>query len=238
MHNGSLSNPYSLRRLLEEENLEFETDNDSEAACRFLQWRMRKGDTIEQALSAALGKDRRLLYFPDRNGPRAGPGAGRLRLQAGGGGGDRPIRRDIFRVPIRWRTCLESRRPIFSNRFPTDLCLEVRGVKPVRFDLSVTSVRELNDYLHHRLDRRRRASGRDPESQRHAQYRGRPGLSGRGAHAGQCRLLRRRHEQAGSNQRVRQRGLERGREHHVGQSCASGATLRSARRPRATAAWS
>jgi methylamine---glutamate N-methyltransferase subunit A len=43
VHNGSLSNPYSLRRLLEEENLEFETDNDSEAACRFLQWRMRKG---------------------------------------------------------------------------------------------------------------------------------------------------------------------------------------------------
>ncbi len=56
VHNGSLSNPYSLRRVLEEENLEFETDNDSEAACRFLQWRMRKGDTIEQALGAALEK--------------------------------------------------------------------------------------------------------------------------------------------------------------------------------------
>jgi len=56
VHNGSLSNPYSLRRLLEEENLEFETDNDSEAACRFLQWRMRKGDTIEQALGSAFEK--------------------------------------------------------------------------------------------------------------------------------------------------------------------------------------
>jgi methylamine---glutamate N-methyltransferase subunit A len=56
VHNGSLSNPYSLRRLLEEENLEFETDNDSEAACRFLQWRMRKGDTIEQALGLAFEK--------------------------------------------------------------------------------------------------------------------------------------------------------------------------------------
>jgi amidophosphoribosyltransferase len=41
---------------LEEENLEFETDNDSEAACRFLQWRMRQGDTIEQALGSALEK--------------------------------------------------------------------------------------------------------------------------------------------------------------------------------------
>jgi methylamine---glutamate N-methyltransferase subunit A len=56
VHNGSLSNPYSLRRLLEEENLEFETDNDSEAACRFLQWRMRKGDTIERALGLAFEK--------------------------------------------------------------------------------------------------------------------------------------------------------------------------------------
>jgi len=56
VHNGSLSNPYSLRRLLEEENLEFETDNDSEAACRFLEWRMRQGDTIEKALHAAFEK--------------------------------------------------------------------------------------------------------------------------------------------------------------------------------------
>jgi methylamine---glutamate N-methyltransferase subunit B len=29
--------------------------------------------------------------------------------------------------------------------------MEGRGVKPVRLDLSTTSVRELNDYLHHRL---------------------------------------------------------------------------------------
>jgi methylamine---glutamate N-methyltransferase subunit A len=54
VHNGSLSNPYSLRRLLEDENLAFETDNDSEAACRFLQWRMQKGETIEQALGNAF----------------------------------------------------------------------------------------------------------------------------------------------------------------------------------------
>lgn len=56
VHNGSLSNPYSLRRVLESENLVFETDNDSEAACRFLQWRMQKGDTIEQALGKAFDR--------------------------------------------------------------------------------------------------------------------------------------------------------------------------------------
>ncbi|MHB0991816.1 MAG: class II glutamine amidotransferase domain-containing protein [Burkholderiales bacterium] len=50
VHNGSLSNPYGLRRKLESQGIYFETDNDTEAACRFLEWRMREGDTLESAL--------------------------------------------------------------------------------------------------------------------------------------------------------------------------------------------
>jgi amidophosphoribosyltransferase len=50
VHNGSLSNPYSIRRRLEPLGIAFDTDNDTEAACRFLEWRMREGDTLEQAL--------------------------------------------------------------------------------------------------------------------------------------------------------------------------------------------
>jgi glutamate synthase domain-containing protein 1 len=50
VHNGSLSNPYSIRRRLEKKGVRFETDNDTEAACRFLEWRMREGDSLEQAL--------------------------------------------------------------------------------------------------------------------------------------------------------------------------------------------
>lgn len=50
VHNGSLSNPYSIRRKLERLGITFETDNDTEAACRFLEWRMREGDTLEEAL--------------------------------------------------------------------------------------------------------------------------------------------------------------------------------------------
>lgn len=50
VHNGSLSNPYSVRRKLERRGIRFETDNDTEAACRFLEWRMREGDTLEAAL--------------------------------------------------------------------------------------------------------------------------------------------------------------------------------------------
>ncbi len=50
MHNGSLSNPHLVRRQLEPLGIRFETDNDTEAACRFLEWRMREGDSIDAAI--------------------------------------------------------------------------------------------------------------------------------------------------------------------------------------------
>lgn len=56
VHNGSLSNPYMLRRKLEAQGLTFETDNDTEAACRFIEWRLRLGDTTHQALEAAFAE--------------------------------------------------------------------------------------------------------------------------------------------------------------------------------------
>ncbi|MBU6460651.1 MAG: glutamine amidotransferase family protein [Proteobacteria bacterium] len=54
VHNGSLSNPYSIRKKLEPLGIRFVTDNDTEAACRFLEWRMREGDTLEEALKAGF----------------------------------------------------------------------------------------------------------------------------------------------------------------------------------------
>ena len=54
VHNGSLSNPWSLRRMLEKKGIHFETDNDTEAACRYLEWRMSQGDTLEEALQKAF----------------------------------------------------------------------------------------------------------------------------------------------------------------------------------------
>ena len=50
VHNGSLSNPNGVRRMLEPRGIRFETDNDTEAACRFLEWRLREGDTLHAAL--------------------------------------------------------------------------------------------------------------------------------------------------------------------------------------------
>jgi glutamate synthase domain-containing protein 1 len=56
VHNGSLSNPWSLRRMLEKKGIHFETDNDTEAACRYLEWQMSQGDTLEEALPKAFAE--------------------------------------------------------------------------------------------------------------------------------------------------------------------------------------
>jgi glutamate synthase domain-containing protein 1 len=56
VHNGSLSNPYMLRRRLEAAGVAFETDNDTEAVCRYLEWRLSQGDDLELALEHAFGE--------------------------------------------------------------------------------------------------------------------------------------------------------------------------------------
>jgi glutamate synthase domain-containing protein 1 len=54
VHNGSLSNHRSLRRMLEPKGIHFATDNDSEVAAGYLTWRMQDGDTLAEALEAGL----------------------------------------------------------------------------------------------------------------------------------------------------------------------------------------
>lgn len=54
VHNGSLSNHNRLRRNLQREGIKFRTDNDSEVAAGYLTWRLRCGDSLEQALEGAL----------------------------------------------------------------------------------------------------------------------------------------------------------------------------------------
>ena len=54
VHNGSLSNHNRLREQLQKAGINFETDNDSEVAAGFLTWRLREGDSLQQALGAAL----------------------------------------------------------------------------------------------------------------------------------------------------------------------------------------
>jgi len=54
VHNGSLSNHNWLRRMLRDEGVDIQTDNDSEVAAGYLMWRMREGDSLDDALNRAL----------------------------------------------------------------------------------------------------------------------------------------------------------------------------------------
>jgi amidophosphoribosyltransferase len=76
VHNGSLSNPHLVRKKLEPLGIEFETDNDTEAACRFFEWRLREGDDLKTAVRQGfkeldgfytflMGTDRELLIVRD-----------------------------------------------------------------------------------------------------------------------------------------------------------------------------
>ena len=76
VHNGSLSNPHLVRKRLEPLGIEFETDNDTEAACRFFEWRLREGDDLKAAVQRGfseldgfftflIGTDQQMLIVRD-----------------------------------------------------------------------------------------------------------------------------------------------------------------------------
>jgi methylamine---glutamate N-methyltransferase subunit A len=46
VHNGSLSNHNTLRRALRREGIEFQTENDTEVAAGYLEWRLREGASL------------------------------------------------------------------------------------------------------------------------------------------------------------------------------------------------
>lgn len=50
VHNGSFSNHASIRRWLRAEGVEFDSENDSEVAARYIAWRMAQGDDLTTAL--------------------------------------------------------------------------------------------------------------------------------------------------------------------------------------------
>jgi len=50
VHNGSFSNHASIRRWLRADGVEFDSENDSEVAARYIAWRMAQGDDLTTAL--------------------------------------------------------------------------------------------------------------------------------------------------------------------------------------------
>lgn len=54
VHNGSLSNHNRLRRQLQREGIEFQTENDTEVAAGYMTWQLRNGLTLREVLTASL----------------------------------------------------------------------------------------------------------------------------------------------------------------------------------------
>ncbi len=54
VHNGSLSNHNRLRENLRSRGISFQTDNDSEVAAGYLNWRLQEGDGLDDALHHAV----------------------------------------------------------------------------------------------------------------------------------------------------------------------------------------
>jgi methylamine---glutamate N-methyltransferase subunit A len=52
VHNGSFSNHATVRRELQREGIEFDSDNDSEVAARYIALRLSNGDDLKKALIA------------------------------------------------------------------------------------------------------------------------------------------------------------------------------------------
>ncbi len=55
VHNGSFSNHASIRRELRAQGVEFDSDNDSEVAARYLATRLELGETLPEALESLKG---------------------------------------------------------------------------------------------------------------------------------------------------------------------------------------
>jgi amidophosphoribosyltransferase len=54
VHNGSFSNHNRLRKELQREGIEFDTENDTEVAAGYLTYRLQQGDSLNEALENAL----------------------------------------------------------------------------------------------------------------------------------------------------------------------------------------
>jgi amidophosphoribosyltransferase len=54
VHNGSLSNHNRLRRRLQREGIEFQTDNDTEVAAGYMTWQLRNGLSLREVLTASM----------------------------------------------------------------------------------------------------------------------------------------------------------------------------------------
>ena len=154
VHNGSLSNHNALRRRLRHEGIAFRTENDTEVAAGYLEWRLREGDTLRGGARGLPGRPRRLLHVRGRHRGRLRGAARPDRVQAGGDGRERRVGGDGVRVPRDRRParaptprrCGSPSRVACTRGSGSGLMTVTEAIEAV--DLAETPLRELNRRLH------------------------------------------------------------------------------------------
>ncbi len=146
VHNGSLSNHNNLRRELMREGMRFETENDTEVAPpTFLQDRARHES--RRGAGRQPGRPRRLLHLRRRHQERLRRGARSDRLQAGGAGRDRPLRRFRLRIPGAGQFAgHRGRAGLGAGAGQQSISGSIEHART--FDLAKTALRDLNHALH------------------------------------------------------------------------------------------
>ena len=150
VHNGSLSNHNSLRRMLVRAGLAFTTENDTEVAAGYIAWRLRAGDDLPHRAGGLPARPRRLLHLRGRHRDRLRRAARPDQLQACRDGGNRRLGRVRFGIPCPGRPARHRPRPGVGTRAGARLRLGSRGMTAAArtFDLAEAPVRALNAALH------------------------------------------------------------------------------------------
>jgi hypothetical protein len=169
VHNGSLSNPH-LRAQTGAARHRFETDNDTEGACRFLEWRLREGETsstaVQRAFSDLDGFFTFLMGTQDKLRWCATPSPASRRSSP------RPtITSPLPRNSGRWRICRTFKHAtVVRAQAGGDVFMaNLRPVPNLReFDLEPRELRELNLFLHGALTLARGCRSSSEKSRRRA----------------------------------------------------------------------
>ncbi len=198
VHNGSLSNPHLVRKRLEPLGIKFETDNDTEAACRFFEWRLREGDDLETAVERGFSVLDGFYTFLMGTETGAAHRARCVRLQAGRRRRERRLRRHRIGVPL--ARAPAGHRERLAVRAQAGGNLQMANLKPVpasaRIRPRAGHAARAQSVPAQAGRPRRRVADRRAQSGRRAFHRLRPRRRARRAHSRPRGLLRRRHEQA------------------------------------------
>ena len=171
VHNGSLSNPYSVRRKLEPLGIALRNRQRHRGRVPLSGMAAARRRRSRDGAGKGLRRARRLLHVSDGHAGRARAGARCVRLQAGHRRRDRRLRRDLVGIPLARASARRQERAYLRAEAGADLRMD-RATELRSGDASRCAQTQSSSCT---IELRRAADLRcaDPEPGRRAQHRGR-----------------------------------------------------------------